>query len=104
MKPLWIVAGLVSVVVVHQLLIAPTLDSVAGASLGEEARLALDLRCGEPTHTAARECRERLERLYASGSLDPERTLRAYCAEVKSAPWGRSHPAPPRACVERYGM
>jgi len=104
MKPLWIGAAVLAVLVAHLLWIGPQLGEVARASLDEDARLALDLRCGEPTSGAARDCRANLERLYASGSLDPDRTLRAHCDEIRTAPWGRTHPALPRVCRERFGM
>jgi hypothetical protein len=103
MKPLVISTAIVVVLVLHQLWVGPALERMATESLGEEARLAIELRCGDAQTPAARTCRADLERLYASGSLDPERTLRAYCAEVTTAPWGRRNTSPPPVCVERYG-
>lgn len=73
------------------------------AVLTEDARLAIDVRCKAKDGPAARECRATLKRLYLAGSLDPDRTLRAYCNSVKDAPWGGSPPAPPALCVRRYG-
>jgi hypothetical protein len=78
-------------------------DQATTAALTEDARLAIDVRCqGEDTR-ASRECRATLKRLYLSGSLDPDRTLRTWCQEFKTARWGGSRPAPPEVCVQRYG-
>ena len=103
MKPVLAAAGLIATVGIHQVFIGPALDRVAAESLSGDARLAIALRCGESDRPAATRCRADLERLFASGALQPDRTLRAYCAEVRSAPWGRQHPSPPRVCVERFG-
>ncbi len=104
MKPLLIFVALFAAVTMHRFWIGPALDDLAGASLDADAHRALDLRCGAPEHRASHACRARLGRLFASGALDPERTLRAHCEEIVAAPWGRAHPAPPPICSERFGM
>jgi hypothetical protein len=78
-------------------------DRVTTGALSEEARLAIDLRCQDRDDRAARECRSTLKRLFLAGSLDPDRTLRAYCESVKTGRWGGSKPPPPEVCVQRYG-
>ena len=78
-------------------------DQATAAALSEEAKLAMELGCQGHTGRAAAECRDLLRRLYLAGSLDPDRTLRAYCDSVKTAPWGGSRPPPPKVCVDRYG-
>lgn len=78
-------------------------DRATTGALTEEARVAIELGCQGHAGRAARDCRSMLTRLYLAGSLDPDRTLRAYCDSVKSARWGGSRPAPPRVCVQRYG-
>jgi hypothetical protein len=78
-------------------------DHARAAMLTEDARMAIDLRCQGQNGPAGRECRRMLTRLFISGSLDPDKTLRTYCDSVKSARWGGSRPAPPKVCVDRYG-
>ena len=73
------------------------------AALGEDARLAIEVRCRVEAPRAARECRATLEKLYLAGSLDPDKTLRAYCLSVKTGRWGGRRPTPPEVCVRRYG-
>ena len=76
---------------------------ITDGALSPEARLAVQLRCGDGAERENRECRSTLKRLYLSGALDPDRTLRSYCDEVKTAPWGGRRPPAPAVCVERYG-
>lgn len=71
--------------------------------LSDDARLALEVGCIGHEGRAAGACRRRLERLYVAGTLDPDRTLRAYCEAVEHGRWGGSRPPPPPLCVERYG-
>jgi hypothetical protein len=78
-------------------------DRATTAALSEEARLAIDVRCRSEKGRSASECRAVLKKLYLSGSLDPDRTLRVYCNSVKNARWGGSRPSPPKLCVELYG-
>ncbi len=78
-------------------------DDVTTAALSDDARLAVDVGCRGKNGYAKRECRAMLKKLYLSRSLDPDKTLRAYCDSIKSARWGGSSPPPPRLCVERYG-
>jgi len=78
-------------------------DGATTAALSDDARLALEVGCQGRTPRATRECRDMLKKLYLAGSLDPDKTLRAYCDSVRDARWGGSQPAPPKLCVERYG-
>jgi hypothetical protein len=78
-------------------------DHATTAALTEDARLAIDVRCRGREDRAARECRTMLKKVFLSGSLEPDKVLRAYCESVKDAPWGGSPPAPPELCVRRYG-
>lgn len=78
-------------------------DWATTAALTAEQRLAIDIRCRDQQGRAERECRALLKKLFLSGSLDPDKTLRAYCDSVKNARWGGSRPAPPEICVQRYG-
>ena len=78
-------------------------DHLTTAALSEEARLALAVGCRGRKGHAERECRGMLQKLYLSGSLDPDRTLRAYCEEIEHARWGGSRPPAPKLCVKRYG-
>ena len=78
-------------------------DRATTMMLSDEARLAIEVRCGTQTGRSALECRSMLKKLFLSGALEPDRSLRAYCAEVKQSPWGGGHPPPPAICVERYG-
>jgi len=78
-------------------------DHVTTSALSDDARLAIDLRCQGQHGHAAPECRNTLKKLYLSGSLDPDKTLRTYCESVKTARWGGSRPPPPEVCIERYG-
>jgi hypothetical protein len=91
------VLGIAVCIAFHQGWFAPAYDRATTAALTEEARLAIDVRC------KGRECRAILKKLYLSGSLDPDKTLRAYCDSVKNARWGGSRSAPPKLCVQRYG-
>jgi hypothetical protein len=78
-------------------------DQATTAALSDEARLAIEVRCGGQSGRSARQCRSMLKRLYLAGSLDPDTTLRTYCDAVKHARWGGSLPPPPKVCVQRYG-
>jgi len=78
-------------------------DAMTTAALTEDARIALDISCEGKAGAEAQTCRSRLTRLYLSGSLDPDKTLRTWCDTQKSAHWGGSRPAPPELCVQRYG-
>ena len=78
-------------------------DHATMAALSEDARLAIDLRCGHQEGRAGRECRTMLKKLFLAGSLDPDKTLRAWCESVRNAGWAGSPPPPPRVCVQRYG-
>ena len=86
----------------HQGWFAQAYEGMTHAALGDDARLAVELRC-RGDGRAARECRSVLRRLYLSGSLDPDRTLRGYCESIKTGRWGGSRPPPPEMCVRRYG-
>jgi len=83
--------------------ITRTWDHATEAALEEDARLALDLRCGQKPGPEHDECRAVLKRLFLSGSLDPDKTLRTWCDSVKHARWGGSRPPPPKVCLQRYG-
>ena len=83
--------------------IARSYHHAASRALSEDARLAIKIRCGKKGGRAVEECRTTLTRLYLSGSLDPDKTLRAHCDAVKNSRWGGSHPAAPEFCVQRYG-
>lgn len=78
-------------------------DWATTAALDEEQRLAIDIRCRAQEGRARRECRTLLKKLYLSGSLDPDKTLRAYCDAKGSVRWGARLPTPPEICVRRYG-
>ena len=73
------------------------------AALSDEARVAIDLRCQGRNGRAASECRGLLEKLYAAGALDPEKTFRAHCTPPETLAWGARQAPPPRLCVARYG-
>ena len=76
MKHTLLALGAAAALGLFTLLLVPGLHRATAGSLGEEARLAIDVRCGEADGGAARACRTRLERLYAAGALEPDRTLR----------------------------
>ena len=76
---------------------------VAEAALGDDARLAIELRCEVRQGYEGRKCRKLLEKLFLAGRLDPERTLRAYCTPLEIVELGTRPPAPPPLCIERYG-
>jgi len=97
--------GIVALIGIHQGWFARALEQATTAALSEEARLAIEIRCQVEDERAAVACRDVLKKLYLSGSLDPERTLRTYCDSVRSAWWGGSSrgPALPEVCVQRYG-
>jgi len=78
-------------------------DHLTTSALTDDARLAVEVRCGGETGRSADECRSTLKRLYLAGSLDPDKTLRTYCDSVKHGRWGGSLPPPPKLCVQRYG-
>ena len=78
-------------------------DRATTAALTEEARLAIDVRCDGQNDRAASECRGLLKKLYLSGSLDPDRTLRVYCDSVRNTRRGGSRLVPPKLCVKFYG-
>jgi len=84
-------------------LLARVYGDAASAALSEDARIAIEVRCGIEHDRAARDCRSLLKKLYRSGSLDPDKTLRTYCDRVKNALWGGSRPAQPEVCLKRYG-
>ena len=102
-----LVAGLVLVPVlcigVAQGWLAGAHDRLTSAALSDDAHTAIEIRCRIEDGRAARECRSTLRRLYLSGSLDPDKTLRTWCDAVKEQRWGGSRPAPPELCVRRYG-
>jgi len=83
--------------------IARSYHHATSRALSEDARLAIKLRCGKSGNRAVAECRAMLTKLYLSGSLDPDKTLRAHCEAVKNSRWGGSRPTPPKLCVRRYG-
>ena len=83
--------------------LAGPMDHITARALTDDARLAIDVRCRDHDDSASRECRDTLKRLYLSGALDPDKTLRTYCDSVRSGRWGGSQPPPPSLCVERYG-
>ena len=103
MKHTLLALGAAAALGLFTLLLVPGLHRATAGSLGEEARLAIDVRCGEADGGAARACRTRLERLYAAGALEPDRTLRAYCETRRTAPWGGSPRQIPQVCLDRYG-
>lgn len=78
-------------------------DRLTTSVLSDDARKAIEIRCGIHDDRAAHECRSTLKKLYLSGSLDPDRTLRVWCEAVKDQRWGGSRPPPPELCVRRYG-
>lgn len=78
-------------------------DHMTTAALSDDARTAIELRCPPDDDRSARECRATLKRLYLSGALDPDKTLRAWCDAVEESIWGGSRPPPPQICVQRYG-
>lgn len=102
-----LVAGLVAALVVGiglgQGWLGRAYERATEAALDEDARLALDLRCGQKPGREHDECRATLEKLFLSGSLDPNTTLRTWCDSVKHARWGGSRPPPPEVCVRRFG-
>jgi len=98
-----IVIALACATVLYQGWLGPACEQVTTAGLSDEARLAIDVRCRGRDDRGGEECRQRLKRLYLSGALDPDKTIRAWCASVKTAGWGGTRPTPPRVCVERYG-
>ena len=83
--------------------LVPVYDRTTTEALSEDARLAIEVRCQGQRGRAARECRSLLKKLFLAGSLDPDRTLRAYCEEAEQSYWGGGRPPPPPLCVERYG-
>ena len=98
-----LVLGLVMSIGLHQGWFAVAYDGATTLMLSDEARLAIDVRCPGQSGRAGLECRSLLKRLFLSGALDPDRSLRTYCEEVKQSRWGGGHPPPPKLCVERYG-
>jgi len=95
--------GIAACIGLYQGWLAGAYDQASTAALTDEARLAIDVRCRDQDGRAEIECRAMLKRLFLSGSLDPDKTLRAYCDSVKQARWGGSRPRAPEVCVERYG-
>lgn len=95
--------GILVCVGVSQGWFARAYEHATRAALSDDARLAIDVRCQLQDDVAARECRRTLKRLYLSGALDPDRSLRSWCDSVESAWWGGRGPALPEVCVERYG-
>ena len=98
-----LVLGIVVCLGLYQGWFARAYDQATSAALTEQARLAIDVRCKGQDGRAAGECRALLKKLYLSGALDPERTLRFYCNSVKNAQRGGNRPAPPKLCVQLYG-
>jgi len=98
-----LVLGIAVFIGLYQGWLARAYDYGTTAALTEEARVAIDVRCQIQDDRAARECRSLLKKLYLAGSLDPDKTLRAYCDSVKTARWGGRRPAQPEVCVQRYG-
>ena len=82
---------------------AGAFEGALDGALSADARLALEVGCRGRSPRATGECRDMLRKLYLAGSLDPEKTLRAYCDEVRDSHWGGSRPPPPKLCVERFG-
>ena len=78
-------------------------DHATTAALSEDARVAVKVGCRGAHGHAERKCRAMLKKLYFSGALDPDKTLRSYCDSVRDSRWGGSRPAPPKVCVQRYG-
>ena len=95
--------GLAVCVGLYQGWLSEAYDEASTAALTDDARLAIDVRCRDQRGRAEDDCRATLKRLFLSGSLDPDKTLRAYCDSVKHARWGGSRPEAPKVCVERYG-
>jgi hypothetical protein len=98
-----LVLGIIVCLALHQGWFTRAYGRATTAALTDEARLAIDVRCGSDAGRSASDCRTLLKKLYLSGSLDPDKTLRFYCDSVKNARWGGSLPAPPKVCVQRYG-
>ena len=98
-----LVLGTVLCIALYQGCLAPAYDRATTAALSEEARLAMDLGCQRQHGRARSECRATLKKLYLSRSLDPDKTLRAYCDSIKNARWGGSRPPTPEVCAKRYG-
>ena len=98
-----LVLGIAACIGLYQAWFARACDQATTAALSADAQLAINVRCNGRADRAKRECRTMMTKLFLSGSLDPDRTLRAYCDSVKNAQWGGGHPAPPKLCVERYG-
>ena len=82
---------------IHQLGLA----LVTQKSLGDDAELAIDIRCGGQSGITADSCRALHAKLYRAGTLDPEVALRDYCTRPEPLEW-RTRRAP-SFCVERYG-
>jgi hypothetical protein len=78
-------------------------EKMTSAALTEDARTAIEVRCRVEGRRAARECRATLAKLYQSGALDPDRTLRTWCDSFKTSHWIGSRTRPPELCVRRYG-
>ena len=95
--------GLVASIGLYQGWFVRAYDGATTMMLSDEARLAIDVRCQHQSGLAALDCRSLLKKLFLSGALDPDRSLRAYCDEVKQSRWGGGHPPAPKLCVERYG-
>jgi len=95
--------GLALSVALYQGWFVRAYDHVTTAALSDDAQTAIEIRCRVPDDRAARECRRTLKKLYLSGALDPDKTLRTWCDSVKNGPWGGGHPKAPELCVRRYG-
>ena len=98
-----LILGVAVCVGLYQGWFAQAYDEATTAALSEEARLAIDVRCQSRDSLARSKCRATLKKLFLSGSLDPDKTLRAYCDLVRDARWDGSRPPPPEVCVQRYG-
>jgi len=95
--------GLALCVALYEGWLAQVYDHVTTAALSDDARTAIEIRCSIQEERAARECQSTLKKLYLSGSLDPDKTLRAWCDSVKTGGYGGQRPRPPALCVARYG-
>lgn len=99
MRYVLLALGIAACIALHQ----TWLSHVAGTALSDDAHLAIELRCKGRQGGAARDCHVLLEKLYLAGTLDPEKTLRTYCAPSRLVQWGARRPARPALCDRRDG-